>query len=194
MKKNNRFGLVEVYTGNGKGKTTAALGVAFRAAGHGLNVRIIQFLKGAGYSGEVDAAKKFRNIELSQFGQECPWAKEMKKGEIKCGSCRYCFSVHADDKRRCEAGFEAAKEALASGQYDLVLLDELNVAMAGKLISVKEVLAALEDRDPKTEVILTGRGAPQAIIDVADLVTEMREVKHPMSKAKGFIGRLGIDY
>ncbi|MBN2518587.1 MAG: cob(I)yrinic acid a,c-diamide adenosyltransferase [Candidatus Altiarchaeota archaeon] len=191
MKPQN-LGLVQVYTGDGKGKTTTALGLAFRASGHGYSTYIIQFLKGATYLGEVDASKKNPSIHMAQYGQPCPWSDELKNGRIRCGTCRYCFAIHKDDEKRSLKGIEFARKVLTSGKYDIVVLDEINVAMDKKLVPVNLVLDLIKEKSPKTELVLTGRGAPKEILEVADLVTEMKDVRHPMKK--NYVGRKGIDY
>ncbi len=181
----SRRGLIIVYTGNGKGKTTAALGAVLRALGHGWRVLVIQFFKGDWpvVFGEVEMAKKLSpQLELLQLG----------KG----------FVQYMGDKKPFKEHLEAAKEALylarekiASNQYDLVVLDEIIYAIdyAGvQLVSLEEVCALLDIKPPGLHLVLTGRNAPQAIIDRADLVTEMKEIKHPW-QAK-IPAQEGIDY
>lgn len=185
-------GLVQVYTGDGKGKTTTALGLGLRAAGHGLRVCMIQFLKGAHYLGELDSARKLKLFKIFQFGAPCPWSKDMAKGIIRCGTCRYCFTIHKDDIEKVKKGMAFAKEAVASGDYDVVILDEANVAMSKEMISVEEMLELIKGKRDDVELVLTGRGAPEEVVEAADLVTEMREVKHPMQK--GIEARVGIDF
>ncbi len=154
-------GYIHIYTGNGKGKTTAALGMSLRCVCAGKRVFFGQFIKDWGYS-ELKAGKFLPNFEIVQFG-------------------RGCFI----DRNPNEEDFRAAREGLArcdqvmqSGEYDLVVLDEVNVALSYDLFGVDEVIAILERRDPRVEAVLTGRYAPQELIDIADLVTEMREIKH----------------
>ena len=185
-------GLVQVYTGDGKGKTTTALGLGFRAAGHGLRVCMIQFLKGAHYLGELESARKVKNFKIFQFGAPCPWSKDMEKGIMRCGSCRYCFTIHKEDIEKVKLGFEFAKEATTSGDYDVVILDEITIAMSKGIVPAADVLSLIKSKRPDVELVLTGRGAPKEIIEAADLVTEMREIKHPMKK--GIEARVGIDY
>lgn len=185
-------GLVQVYTGNGKGKTTTALGLGFRAAGHGMKVCMIQFLKGAHYLGELESARKVKNFKIFQFGQPCPWSKDMEKGIIHCGSCRYCFTIHKEDIEKARIGMEFARDAVASGDYDMVILDEINVAMKKKVVPVKEVLDLIKSKKKEVELVLTGRNAPKEVIAAADLVTEMKEIKHPFRK--GVEARVGIDF
>ena len=185
-------GLVQVYTGDGKGKTTTALGLGFRAAGHGMKVCMIQFLKGAHYLGELESARKVKNFKIFQFGAPCPWSKDMEKGIIHCGSCRYCFSIHKEDHDKARIAMDFAKDAVSSGDYDMVILDEVDVAMAKKVVDVKDVLALIKSKKKEVELVLTGRGAPKEIIEAADLVTEMKEIKHPYQK--GVEARVGIDF
>lgn len=185
-------GLIQVYTGPGKGKTTASLGLIFRALGHNFNVCMIQFLKGGTYLGEYESAKKFRNFKLMQFGVDCPWADQLKKGTLHCGSCRYCFNILKEDVKKGQEALKAAEEALTSDRYDLIVLDEINCAMAQKIIDTQDVIKILKKKNKSTEVVLTGRNVPKEIKEVADLVTEMRLIKHPM--LKGTPSRLGIEY
>lgn len=185
-------GLVQVYTGNGKGKTTTALGLGFRAAGHGLKVCMVQFLKGAHYLGELESARKVKNFKIFQFGAPCPWSKDMEKGIIRCGSCRYCFTIHKEDIEKAKFGLDFAKDATTSGDFDVVILDEMNMAVAKKVVPLQDVLDLIKNKSESVELVLTGRDAPKEIIEVADLVTEMKEIKHPMQK--GVEARVGIDF
>lgn len=185
-------GLVQVYTGNGKGKTTTALGLGFRAAGHNLKVCMVQFLKGAHYLGELESARKVKNFKIFQFGAPCPWSKDMEKGIIHCGSCRYCFTIHKEDIEKARFGMDFVRDATTSGDYDVVILDEINVAMDKKVVDVKEVLDLIKNKRKDVELVLTGRNAPKEITEAADLVTEMKEIKHPYQK--GVEARVGIDF
>ncbi len=185
-------GLVQVYTGEGKGKTTTALGLGFRAAGHGMKVCMIQFLKGAHYLGELESARKVKNFKIFQFGAPCPWSKDMEKGIMHCGSCRYCFTIHKEDVEKARIGMDFARDATTSGDYNVVILDEANVAMSLKVISIKDILDLIKNKRKDVELVLTGRGAPKEIIEAADLVTEMKEIKHPFKK--GVEARVGIDF
>lgn len=156
-------GYVQVYTGGGKGKTTAALGLAFRAAGHGLKTCIIQFMKGQKY-GEIRAAKKMASyIRIEQFGKKTFVHIEQPTEE---------------DIKMAKEGLQRAREAMSSGEYDIVVLDEINLALYYKLLDLQEVLDLIRSKPEEMELILTGRYAPQEMIELADLVTEMREVKH----------------
>lgn len=192
MDNNNRLGLIHVYTGEGKGKTTTALGISVRALGHGLNVMFIQFLKGGAHIGELSIAENYKNFRIKQFGKICPYSDKMRKGLIDCGNCRDCLMSYDEDIKMAKDALEYSKKAVKSGDYDIVVLDEINVAMARKLVSTREVLKMLKKKKPHTEVILTGRYAPKGIIKAADIVTELKEIKHPMRK--GVIGRYGIEY
>ncbi|MFH1420654.1 MAG: cob(I)yrinic acid a,c-diamide adenosyltransferase [Candidatus Aenigmatarchaeota archaeon] len=187
----SKLGMIHVYTGDGKGKTSMALGVALRAAGHNLNVYIIQFLKGGGYCGEYLIMDKLPSVYVKQFGQKCPWSKKKIEGNFDCGSCRFCFSVYNDDKKRCQEALEHATKILKDGRYDVVVLDEINVALSKKMIKTADVLAALKNKAKNVEVILAGRKAPKALLNVADYVTLVRSKKHPFYKGKN--GRVGIE-
>lgn len=171
-----RLGLVQVYTGDGKGKTTAAFGLAARAAGNGLKVVIIQFLKPDGNYGEQISARRL-GIDLVPMGRD------------------HMHGLKTDAETEGELtaeGMRIAADALTSGSYDLVVLDELNNSLRFGLVTPQEVIDILERRSPGTEVVLTGRGAPNEIVEYADLVTEMRLVKHPMDR--GIPARRGIEY
>jgi cob(I)alamin adenosyltransferase len=180
-----RRGLTIVYTGDGKGKTTAAMGMAFRALGQGWRVLVIQFFKGDWpvVFGELELAKRLApQIEFLQLG----------KGFVKHMGDDKPFDEHVAAAREAVA---TAREKLASGAYDLVILDEIVYAIdyAGvQLVSLDEVLGLIDARPPSVHLVLTGRNAPQALIDRADLVTEMREVKHPWQQ--NIPAQVGIDY
>jgi cob(I)alamin adenosyltransferase len=168
-------GYVQVYTGDGKGKTTAALGLALRAAGHGLRTYIGQFMKGQPY-GELEALRGHPAITLEQYG------------DVRCIRREEVTPAHIAQAQR---GLERARQAMLSGRYDIVVLDEVNVALWFGLLSLAEVLAFLDQRPPQVECILTGRRAPPELIERADLVTEMREVKHYYQQGVG--ARAGIE-
>lgn len=168
-------GYVQIYTGDGKGKTSAALGLALRAAGHGLRTYVGQFMKGQSY-GELTAVEAMPAITIEQYG------------DVRCIHREEVTSNHLDQARR---GLARARERMLSGDYDIVVLDEVNVSIWFGLISEAEALAFLDERPAGVEVILTGRRAPQALIDRADLVTEMREVKHYYQQ--GVMARVGIE-
>ncbi|SHH26770.1 cob(I)yrinic acid a,c-diamide adenosyltransferase [Tepidibacter thalassicus] len=168
------MGYVHVYTGNGKGKTTAALGLSLRAICAGKKVFFGQFVKGMKYS-EIDSTKYLPNFNIEQFGRGCFINKDPDKEDID-------FAVR---------GLERIKEILLNGEYDIVVLDELNIALYFNLFSVKDVIEIIKNRSPHVEVIITGRYAPKEIIEIADLVTEMKEIKHYYNE--GVLAREGIE-
>lgn len=185
--------LVQIYYGHGKGKTTAAFGQAMRMAGHRLNCLVVQFLKGSAYTGELWAAERLAPyLEVLQAGRGCPYAGLIKAGLRECTGCGTCFQETAEDRELARLGWQEAKKALASESYRLVVLDELGHALARGYLGEEEVIAALAQRTLGIEVVLTGRDFPQMIIEAADLVTEMRPVKHPF--AQGQKARWGIEY
>ena len=180
-----RRGLTVIYTGNGKGKTTAALGAVLRALGHGWRVLVIQFFKGDWpvVFGEVEMSKRLApQLEVLQLG----------KGFVKFMGDAKPFEEH---HRAAQDALKVAREKITSGSYDLIVLDELIYAIdyAGvQLVTLDEVLALLDAKPPTLHLILTGRNAPQAVVDRADLVTEMREIKHPWQQK--IPAQEGIDY
>ena len=167
---------IQVYTGNGKGKTTAALGLSIRAAGHGLKTYIGQFMKGQHY-GELTALRDNPLITIEQYG------------DIECIHRNQVTQKHKD---QAEQGLIKSRDAMLSGQYDMVILDEINVTIWFGLLTVKQVLKFLDQRPQSVEVILTGRYAPQEFIEYADLVSEMKEVKHYYHD-QGILARDGIE-
>lgn len=168
-------GYLQVYTGDGKGKTTAALGLSLRAAGAGLKVYIAQFLKQGHYS-EIKALKQFSDtIVLEQFGL----------GEFVKGQPTQAEMNAAQD------GLEKARERLSSGDYDMVILEEANVAVAIGLFSIKDLMDIIRQKPDHVELVITGRGAAPEVIEKADLVTEMKAVKHYFEK--GVQARIGIE-
>jgi len=170
-------GLMQVYTGDGKGKTTCALGLALRAVGQGFKVYLVQFLKGRD-TGEARAAARLApDLTLKAFGR--PVLVNLK-------------SPAPEDLALAREALDLARELLAAGDHDLVILDEINVALAYGLVPLEEVLEMLKQRPSWVEVVLTGRGAPPELIALADLVTEMRPVKHYYEA--GVPGRRGIEW
>lgn len=169
-------GYVQVYTGDGKGKTTAALGLALRAAGAGLRVLIAQFAKGKGmrYS-ELEALDRFETIEVRRYGRDCFIHGEPQEQDIEMA----------------RAGLAEVREEMHAGRWDVVVLDEANIATHFGLFSVEELLAVIEEKPEGVELIITGRRANPRVIEAADLVTEMREVKHYY--AEGVRARTGIE-
>jgi cob(I)alamin adenosyltransferase len=170
-------GYVQVYTGDGKGKTTASLGIAVRAAGHGLKVKILQFMKGWIDYGELEGVRMLApHVEIVQAGRDTFVNRK---------------NPDPEDVRLARQGWELAKGIIAERKADILILDEINCAMDFGLIPVGEVLDAVKGKPDGMELILTGRGAPPEIVDAADLVTEMREIKH-YYKA-GVDARVGIE-
>lgn len=173
----NGKGLVQIFTGNGKGKTTAALGTILRAAGHGFRIFIVFFMKGDYEYGEYGALRKLPNVDIRQFGfRQFTDPKNIKP----------------EEKEQAELALLAARDAMLSGKYDLVVLDEVNVALEYKLIEPEGVVTLINQKPANVELILTGRYADNRIIEMADLVTEMVKVKHPFDK--GISARKGIEY
>ena len=180
MAKESRRGLVMVYTGDGKGKTSAALGLLIRAVGYDWRVCFIQFIKGSWHYGEMDGIQRLApNVEFIQAG----------KGFYKIVDDNLPAEAH---RAAAQAGLQLAREKIASGDYDLVVLDEINNTLQTELLSVAEVLALIDAKPKWLHLLLTGRGAPPALIERADLVTEMREVKHPYQQ--GWMAQKGIDF
>lgn len=173
-------GLITIYTGEGKGKTTAALGAAVRAAGHGLKVIVVQFIKGRPDCGEHLFASRYGAFEIVQLAGSR-------------GGSRTAFTATDNELRRdARQTLEYAREVLTRGEYGLVILDEVLIAIDKGLLDASEVIELLHEKPPLVEVILTGRHAPAEIVKIADLVTEMRMVKHPFTK--GIPARRGIEY
>lgn len=180
-----RKGLTIVYTGDGKGKTSAALGAAMRALGHGWRVLVIQFFKGDWpvVYGEMELAKKlYPQFEILQFG----------RGFVRIMGDKKPFQEHVE---AAQAALALTREKMLSGRYDLIILDEINCALGYldfRLIELEDVLELIRAKPPELHLILTGRNAPPAVIEAADLVTEMKEIKHPMKK--GIPAQQGLDY
>ena len=170
-------GLVEVFTGDGKGKTSAALGVVLRASGYGLRTYIVYFMKGDFPYGEQKVLSKLPNVTLAKFGFE---------------SFTDPTNVKQEEKEEAKRALEAARNAAVSGDYDVVVLDEINVAVAWKLVDIEDVIKLIQNKAEKVELILTGRYADSRLIELADLVTIMVKVKHPYDK--GILSRKGIDH
>ena len=180
-----RRGLIIVYTGDGKGKTSAALGAAMRALGHGWRVLVIQFFKGDWpvVYGELELAKRlYPQFEVLQLG----------RGFVKIMGDKKPFEEHVE---AAQAALQLTRERMMSGKYDVIILDEVNYALGYldfKLIELEDVLQLLKEKPPEMHLILTGRNAHPKIVEMADLVTEMREVKHPMKE--GIPAQQGVDY
>ncbi len=173
-----RKGMVQVYTGNGKGKTTAAIGLALRAIGHGYKIFMLQFMKGSKNYGEIIAAEKYLpDFTIVQTGLETFVDKE---------------NPSRDDVRLALDGLEIAKKVVSENRYDIVILDEINVALDFKLIPLNEVAELVKNKPQEMEIILTGRYAPKEIIDLGDVVSEIQLVNHPYYH--GVSAREGIEY
>lgn len=171
-------GLVSIFTGQGKGKTTAAIGTAVRAAGHGLKVHIIFFLKGSTYEhGEFKALSKMPDITITSFGKK-GWIREK--------------DTTAEHRQQAQLAFEEASKAVSGGEYDLVILDEINVALSFGLIKLEQVIKLIEDKPKHVELILTGSDADPRLVMMADLVSEILAIKHLFTE--GIKARKGIDY
>ena len=175
----SRKGLIVINTGPGKGKTTAALGTAMRAVGCGMKVLMLQFIKGSWHYGELDAVEAFGpNFVLKQMG----------RGFVKMGGAE----TDPEDVRLVEAAWAEAREAIYSGEWDMVVLDEINYAISYKMLDAGVVAKALKGKPEMVHVILTGRNAHPLLVELADTVTEMREVKHAYQK--GILAQRGIEY
>jgi len=168
-------GYIHLYTGNGKGKTTASLGLALRAAGAGKRIFIGQFIKGMHYS-ELDSLKRFPEIELKQYGLDCFIVNQPTQKDI-------------DAARK---GIEEVSEMIAQNKYDMVILDEICIALHYHLFEIEELLALLKAKPEKMEIVMTGRYASSELFEIADLVTEMTEIKHYYNK--GIKARKGIEF
>jgi cob(I)alamin adenosyltransferase len=190
-------GLIQVYTGDGKGKTTASLGLALRAAGHQFKTLIIQFLKGSSYAGELFAVERlWPLIKIKQFGRGCPHGSLIRQGLYQCNGCGQCFLRGKKPDQEIiditNLAWNEAKNAIEQGEYDLVILDEIGNGFRYNLLPLADVLEVLLQKPEQVEIVLTGRGIPQEIMDIAHLVTEVKMVKHPYQQ--GIKSRRGIEY
>jgi cob(I)alamin adenosyltransferase len=177
-----RQGLILIHTGPGKGKTTAALGTAFRAAGNGMRVLVLQFLKGSWHYGELDAAEA-----LTQAGM--PFVmRQLGRGFVKVGTAE----PDPEDLALVHAAWDESAAAILSGEWDLIVLDEINYAISYKMLDAAAVVDVLRRKPAMLHVILTGRNAHPSLVELADTVTEMREVKHAYQK--GILAQRGIEF
>jgi cob(I)alamin adenosyltransferase len=175
--KTGEKGLVIVHTGPGKGKTTAALGLALRAIGHGMQVSIIQFVKGKRDTAERNILERFApQLEIQALGEGFTWESQDREKDILAAN----------------RAWDLAKQKLTASNYGMVILDELNILLRDATLPVGEILAALKNRPPMQHVVITGRGAPPELIEAADLVTEMTLVKHPFKQ--GIKAQAGIEF
>jgi cob(I)alamin adenosyltransferase len=170
-------GLVEIFTGEGKGKTSAAIGAIIRALGHGLRVYIVFFMKGDFPYGEQKILCQLPNCTVERFG----FQEFVNPANVK-----------PEEKEEARKALEAARKAMLSLKYDVVILDEVNVAVAWKLIDLDDVIKLIHNKPEKVELILTGRYADPKLIETADLVTDMVKIKHPFDR--GILSRKGIEY
>ncbi|MBM4447851.1 MAG: cob(I)yrinic acid a,c-diamide adenosyltransferase [Chloroflexi bacterium] len=170
-------GLIQVFTGNGKGKTSAALGSILRAVGHNLKVFIVFFMKGKYPYGEFSSLPRLPNVEIASFGLRCLIDPS---------------NINPEEIAQAELALKTARQAMLSGKYDMVVLDEVNVAVYFKLIRLEDVIQLIEAKPSGVELILTGRYAEASVIERADLVTEMVKIKHPYDR--GIKARKGIEY
>jgi cob(I)alamin adenosyltransferase len=171
------IGTVQVYTGDGKGKTTASLGLGLRAWGHGRKVLYIQFMKGRINYGELEAAKKMDGFDIIQMGRETFVSKE---------------NPDPVDVEMAQDGFKLLQDKVASGEYDMIVADELNVALDFGLVELGSVIELIKNKPPELELVITGRNAHPDVTELADLVSEVREVKHHYQN--GVDARKGVEY
>jgi len=167
---------IQIYTGNGKGKTTAAFGLALRANGAGLKVFIGQFVKGKAYNENIAVAKHLKNITVKQYGL----------------GCFIVDTPTANDIKAAHKGLKEMRKIIQKGDYDVVIMDEVNIALYYNLFEIDEVIELMKNKPDYVELVLTGRYAPKEIIELADLVTEMKEIKHYYQK--GIQAREGIEF
>tara|TARA_Y100001968_G_C19429674_1_gene756274 strand:+ start:620 stop:1234 length:615 start_codon:yes stop_codon:yes gene_type:complete len=176
--RNKEKGLVIVFTGNGKGKTTAALGMAMRTIGHGYSIAVVQFIKGGWDPGEIKSFELLQSkVKWHALGGGFTWETQDK----------------AEDQKQVRKAWEKSLDYLRTKKYKLVILDEINIALKLKYLSLDEVMNGIKERPPLTHVALTGRGAPERLIEYADLVTEMKLIHHPF-KEKGIKAQKGIEF
>ena len=178
-----RRGLILINTGPGKGKTTAALGTAFRAAGNGMRVLVLQFLKGSWHYGELDAAEALSGVDGFAYVM-----RQMGRGFVKVGGAE----ADPEDLRLVETAWTEAAEAILSGDWDLIVLDEINYAISYGMLDPAAVADVLRRKPEMLHIILTGRNAHPLLVELADTVTEMRELKHAYQK--GILAQRGIEF
>lgn len=179
----SRRGLILINTGAGKGKTTAALGTAFRAAGNGMKVLVLQFLKGSWHYGELESAETLNQIDGFTYV-----LRKLGRGFVKVGGAE----ADPEDLRMVESAWEEAAAAILSSDWDLIVLDEINYAIGYKMLDPERVAEVLRRKPEMLHVILTGRNAHPLLVELADTVTEMREVKHAYQK--GILAQRGIEF
>jgi cob(I)alamin adenosyltransferase len=197
----NKKGLFQIYTGDGKGKTTASLGLALRALGHNMSVYMIQFMK-SGDTGEMFSIQKYLpHFKFVQFGKNALKEKQLKMvsfdSEEKIPNNLtekevYVFPSDNEEVDPSELGFEHAKKIIGSGEYDLVILDEINCALSRGIVSIEQAKGLINGKPDHVEIVFTGRDAPKEIKELADLVSEVKRIKHPYDI--GILARKGIEY
>jgi len=190
-------GLIQVFTGEGKGKTWAALGLAFRALNFSYSVYLIQFLKGSGSSWDlIKMETTFPNFKIDSFGRHCPYIDIQKSGLLNCDDCRECYVYsHGKkdlDRQMAQMALDLASKVISSGDYQVVILDEVNRAAAMNLIERSDLVKILEDKPEGVEVILTGNPVTEDIISAADRVIVFENAKEKIPP--NFKSRKGIDY
>jgi len=176
--KNSDKGVIHVYTGHGKGKTTASLGVALRAAGHGMKTVMVQFIKGSMCCGELDGYRNIPGFELHACG----------KGFVGGVSDKVPLEEH---KKAAEDALETAKKKMLSGKFDIIILDELNVALSLNLLRLEDAINFIKEKPENMHMIITGRNAHQKIMEMADLATEMKLVKHYFNNGRAAVKGIG---
>jgi cob(I)alamin adenosyltransferase len=192
----SRHGLILITTGPGKGKTTAALGTAFRAAGNGMRVLVLQFLKGSWHYGELDAAVALTRqlaADAEAAGEDpatagCYVMRQLGRGFVKVGGAE----TDPADLAMVDAAWAEAEAAILSAEWDLIVLDEINYAIGYDMLDAEKVAATLRRKPALLHVILTGRNAPAVLVELADTVTEMREIKHAYTR--GILAQRGIEF
>ena len=175
-------GYIQVYTGNGKGKTTASLGLTMRALGRGWNVLIVMFTKGGDDYGELFSFTDLNSVLTNK----------LKIVQAGLDRIVYAKNVNQNDKSEVEKGWETAKKAITSGEYKLIVLDEANIAIDLELIKLDEIVSVLKNKPDNVEIVLTGRNARPEIVEIAHLVSEIKPIKHYWDK--GIQARAGIEY
>jgi cob(I)alamin adenosyltransferase len=190
----SELGTIVIFTGDGKGKTTAALGLAVSAAANRQQVMMVQFLKGGGYTGELFAASFLEPfLTIKQFGYGCPIAAQIKSGEGLCNKCGLCFRENRKASNQfATTALAFAAEVLADGKIDMLVMDEISHAMRHQLISKQAVLDLLAARPKHIDIVLTGRNMPDEFMVLADQVTVCQAIKHPIKK--GIDARRGTEY
>ncbi len=185
---------IAVITGNGKGKTTNGMGRAIVAAWAGDRVLVIQFLKGTGYTGELQSSRSWQGqLEIRQFGAGCPQSDQIAQGQAECRRCGDCFRENKNPANHfVDQAFECAKTAVGSGRWEMLVLDEISHAINKGLLDLTVVTDWIQQIGPKIRLVLTGRNMPPELIELADEATECVMVKHPIQR--GILGRWGVEY